>query len=142
MSHALFTNDWATAWKDNLNGSAAYKSSAATWEWPLVVVIQADPAVGVPEPLKVFLDLYHGECKEARPANAGDIEKAPFVLEGSPTTWRDILAGKKEVVAAIMTGGLKLSKGNMFSLAGYTAAATELVNCARTIDTALPPGLA
>ncbi|MFO0944435.1 MAG: SCP2 sterol-binding domain-containing protein [Planctomycetota bacterium] len=142
MGLAIFSKDWADSWKSNLNQSSAYKAAAATWEWPLVVVIQPDPGVGVPEALKVYLDLFRGDCKEARPATPEDIEKVPFVLEGSPSTWKDVLNGKKEVVAGIMTGMLKLSKGNMFSLAGYTTAATELVNAARGIDTEFPPGLA
>lgn len=142
MSHALFSADWANAWKENLNSSSAYKSAAATWEWPFVVVIQPDASAGVPEPLKVYLDLYRGECKEAAPATDAHIEKVPYVMEGSPQTWKDVLDGKKEVVAGIMTGALKLTKGNMFALAGYTAAATELLNSARQIDTEFPPGLA
>ncbi len=141
MASEWFSQAWAEEWCREINASEAYKKAAATWEWPLVLSLMADPGVGVTEDRAVWVDLYHGECRGARVAGQADLETAPYVVAGDPYTWKQVLDGRLEPLAALMQGRLKLVKGQVASLAAYAVAARELVIAARRVDTALPEGL-
>ncbi len=86
------------------------------------------------EDKEVYLDLWHGECREAKVATEGDFEKARFVIKADPFTWLDILEGKLETISAVMRGKLKLAKGGAIALTPHVRAAKELVNTVRKIE--------
>jgi putative sterol carrier protein len=138
MAIEVFTDAWAQAWKDALNDNAAYEKAAKTWEWPLVLVMEADPDENVPEDRAVYVDLYHGKCRGARTASPEDVAAAPYVITADPYTWREVMEGTLESISGIMRGRLVLTRGNMVVLARYVQAATELVNAATRIDSAFP----
>lgn len=138
----LFSAPWLAAWQRELNASAAYRDAAAQWEWPLILSITAeDPQAGDEGPDRsAYLDLWHGICREARPAAALDEESARFIISGSIAVWRQVLDGRLEVVSAIMLRRLSLDKGSVASLLGYIGAAKALVVTAAAIDTRYPEG--
>lgn len=138
MAHEVFTESWAQAWAEELNHSAAYAKSALTWEWPLVLVMEADPDENIPDPRAIYVDLYHGKCRAARVATAADLDSAPYVIAGDPFTWREVMDGQLEAIAGIMRGRLVLTRGNMVVLARYVPAATELVRAAARIESTFP----
>jgi putative sterol carrier protein len=138
MAIEVFTDEWAQAWKDALNESAAYEKAAKTWEWPLVLVMEADPDENVPADRAVYVDLYHGKCRAARTASPEDVAAAPYVITADPYTWREVMEGTLESISGIMRGRLVLTRGNMVVLARYVQAATELVHAATRIDSAFP----
>ncbi|MDI3328935.1 MAG: SCP2 sterol-binding domain-containing protein [Alicyclobacillaceae bacterium] len=141
MGVPVFGPEWAKQWGERLNQNVQYRQSAQTWEWPLVLVMERDPSVGLEEDRAVYLDLWHGECREARAATPEDQEKAPYVISADPYTWKQVLDGELEAISSIMRGRLKLVKGNMSTLSGYVMAAKYLVESALGIDTELPEGL-
>ncbi len=138
MAYEVFTDEWAEAWKNELNQSASYAKAAQTWEWPMVLVMDADPDEMIPEQRAVYVDLYHGQCRSARVAAPDDLDTAPYVITADPYTWREVMEGNLEAIAGIMRGRLVLTRGNMVVLARYVAAATELVNAAARIESAFP----
>lgn len=138
MPHEVFTEEWAHAWKNELNQSASYEQAAKTWEWPLALVMEADPDESVPEDRAVYVDLYHGKCRDARVASAEDLEQAPYVISADPYTWREVMEGTLEAISGIMKGRIVLTRGNMVVLAQYVSAARELVDAATRIDSAFP----
>ncbi|MBE3557179.1 MAG: SCP2 sterol-binding domain-containing protein [Firmicutes bacterium] len=140
MSVPFFSEAWANVWKEKLNASDAYHTAAANWEWPLVVVFKADPDLGIDEDIGIYLDLYHGECREARLATPQDQEKVPYVISADAYTWKQILNRELDPIMGIMQGKMKLEKGDMATLAGYVLAAKELVNTALEIETSFPEG--
>lgn len=140
MAVEVFTDDWAQAWKNALNSSAAYRAQAETWEWPLVLVMEADPDEHVPETRGVYVALYHGQCLEARMATAADLQEAPYVISADPYTWREVMEGTLEAISGIMRGRLVLTRGNMVVLARYVGAASELVHAAAGIESVFPGG--
>ncbi len=137
MSLDLFGADWLNAWQRELNANVAYRDAAAQWEWPLILC-----ACGEDGSQKVcaYLDLWRGECREARPAIAQDDERARFSISGSFAVWKQVLDGRLEVVSAIMLRRLTLDKGSVSSLLGYIGAAKALVVTAAALDTAYPVG--
>ena len=141
MSHVVFSEDWVAAWAAAICESEEYRAAAQRWVWPLLFVLRADPAHGVTADHRVWLDLWKGECREARMGTADDVARAGFVLSADAPTWREVLEGKLDPVAGIMRGRLKLEKGSMMTLAMHTGAARALVATAARVDAAFPDAL-
>ncbi|MFS8641490.1 MAG: SCP2 sterol-binding domain-containing protein, partial [Symbiobacteriaceae bacterium] len=57
-------------------------------------------------------------------------------------TWKQVVDGRLDPLAAMLRGKLKIVKGNMAVLAGYVTAAKELVNSAQQVETEFPEGVA
>jgi putative sterol carrier protein len=142
MARELFTLEWAQAWRDQIGANAAYQAAARSWQWPLVLVMKADAGLGLPEERCIFLDLYQGECRDARVATAEDLAATPFLLSADPRTWRQVLERRLEPIPGLMRGKLRLVKGSLASLLPYVMAAKELVESAARVDTSYPGELA
>ncbi len=135
----IFTAPWAEAFCQALNANERYRRVARTWEGALLLVMEADPARGIPATRAVFLDLHHGQCRAARAAAPDDAAHAPYVLTATPAVWKAILQGELPPIAAILRGKLRLTKGNMMALVPHVRAAQELVATAARLPTAFPP---
>lgn len=133
MSFQIFSKDWALAWQQQLNENQAYRKAAAKWEWPLVLILD-DPQA----PQQIYLDLWQGHCREARPAIAADIETVPYVISAPTEKWQQILSGEIDPMIALMRGHMKLDKGKMFALARYGSAAKQLVLSAAKVPGYFP----
>jgi putative sterol carrier protein len=136
-----FSAAWSQACCERMNESAAYRAAAAGWEGATVLVMAADPARGVDADRAVWLDLHDGACRGTRPATDDDLASAAYVLRADPATWERLLSGEAEPVAAVMSGKLRLVRGNLFALAKYAAAAQEMVAAAGEVGGTFPaPG--
>ncbi|WP_207711512.1 SCP2 sterol-binding domain-containing protein [Sulfobacillus harzensis] len=138
MGYEVFTLEWAKAWKDELNRTDKYKKAGRTWEWPMVLLMEPDARVGIDTERAVYVDLFHGECREARPATAEDLAAVPYIVKADAETWRDLRDGRIEAIGAILRGRMQLEKGSMLVLARYVAAATELTRAVSRIQTVFP----
>jgi putative sterol carrier protein len=138
MPISVFSDDWATRCADVLNGNPAYRQAAATWEGALVLLMvsERDPASA----WRVYLDLWHGECRLARAAIEADESHARYVLTGTVTSWQLVLTGKVAPLLAIMTGKLRVAKGSLAELIPYVNAAKELVAAAAAVEAEFPEG--
>ncbi len=140
MAAEVFSDAWAKAWCTKLNGSEAYQKAAASWEGALILVVEADPSLGIQENRAVYLDLWHGACRDARAATPEDFEDAAYVITADPYSWKQVLEGQLEPISAIMRGKLKLTKGSVASLAPFVLAARELVAAATQVEASFPEG--
>ena len=136
----IFTDAWVKCWADKLSASDAYRTAASTWEGDIVVVMEPDDSMGVADWQSVYLDLWHGDCREARVATQQDEQEAAYVISASAVSWKEILEGSLDPIMALMRGRLSLKKGNLASLLPYTSAAKELVVAAREVETVFPEG--
>jgi putative sterol carrier protein len=134
----LFSQEWANAAAVVLAASAGYQKAAATWEGAMIFTLQADPSLGLPEPRSVYFDLWHGQCRLAKAAEATDFDKAQYIVSADAFTWKQVVGGSLEPIAGLLRGKLKLTKGNMAVLARYVLAAKELVACAGSVPSRLP----
>jgi putative sterol carrier protein len=140
MAAEIFTNDWAQLWNDSINANEDYKKAATKWEGAIAMVMTPDPAMGVPEERIVIADLWHGDCRNAKAAEAADLEDTPYLIKAEPSAWKSVLAGKTDPIVGLMGGKLKLAKGSLFALLPYAKAAKELVRSAIDVDTSFPDG--
>ncbi|HEV2851311.1 MAG TPA: Fis family transcriptional regulator [Thermoanaerobaculia bacterium] len=140
MSYEMFTHDWAVACGDQIRANEEYRKAARNWRWPVVLTMKADAKLGLPE-RSVFLDLFEGDCREARVARAADLGAVPYIISADPSTWKRVLERDLEPIPGLMRGKLKLVKGSLVSLLPYVNAAKEMVAAAANVDTRFPSGL-
>jgi putative sterol carrier protein len=136
----VFTEAWCDACCARLNTRDAYRTAAADWEGAVVLEMAADPERGIAEDRAVWLDLDHGVCREARVASDADREAAAYLLRADAATWERLLGGEADPVSAVMMGKLKLTRGNLFTLAKYAPAAREMVAAAGEVGGTFPAG--
>ncbi|HEY2805533.1 MAG TPA: SCP2 sterol-binding domain-containing protein, partial [Gemmatimonadales bacterium] len=117
MDEYLFSDAWALAWQAEINANEAYRESAATWEDPVAFAVEGDGGRAV------FVDLWHGECRAARVAVPGDVDRAPYVISGDAASWEEVLDGTLEPLSALVTGRLRLVKGSIGALAFHIKSA-------------------
>ncbi|MCI0394636.1 MAG: SCP2 sterol-binding domain-containing protein [Chloroflexi bacterium] len=128
------SDQWIKELKEKLNASPAYAEAAKTWEGDIMFVVTAVP--NAPDAY-LYVDLWHGECRDAR-AVAGPQEKsAEFVISAPLPVWRKVVEGRLDPIRGLVSRQLKL-QGNMMKVMKAPKAAVELVNCTTQIDTAWP----
>jgi len=134
----VFSAAWGAAWRDEINQSRGYRRAGARWDDTVVFVMSPSPfADGVAE-RGVLLDLSLGHCRDARAASNGDLAAASFVIAADPDTWRRVLAGKLDIIMAIMQKRFTLRRGTMAELLPHASAAHELLAAARRVKAEFP----
>src|SRR5690242_12525166 len=103
------TDEWAQAFRAEIENSAAYRKAAAGWKHgALAFVVRAAPALGVTEPIALWLDLEAGRCHGARIVSASEAARAPFCVEGAYADWKAVVRRELDPVKAIVTRRLAL----------------------------------
>lgn len=129
------TDEWAKALQVELNNSEAYRKAAAKWEGDFYFVIDKGSAVA--EDTYMYLDLWHGEAREAYLVEDPSEKETAFTLRAPLETWQGVLNKKIDPIRGIMTRQLQL-QGNMMKIMKSPKAATELVESAIRVDTEWP----
>jgi putative sterol carrier protein len=137
----VFTEEWSRACCHALNQRPNYAAVAAGWRDAVVLVMGADPSLGIHDDRAVFLDLYEGACRGTRLATDHDRATAPFVLRAEAASWRRLLAGETDAVSAVLSGQLRLERGNLMAMAQHAPAAREMLAAAAEAGGVFPtPG--
>ena len=135
MAILFAADEWAKALQLELNGSDAYRKAAAKWEGDFYFVVEKGS--GVPEDVYMYLDLWHGEARDAYLEKDSTAQKPAFTLRAPLEIWKGVLDKKIDPIRGIMTRQLQL-KGNMMKIMKAPKAATELVESAARVDTEWP----
>ena len=135
MGIRFATDEWVKALKDELNKSEGYRDSAKTWEGDFYWIITGMP--GEDKEVHLYVDLWHGECRDAFRTSDPTVKTPEFVIEAAYPVWRKVVDKKLDPIQGMVTRQLKL-KGNMLKIMKAPKAATELVHCATLVDTAWP----
>jgi putative sterol carrier protein len=132
----FFPSDpWIKALMEDLNNSQAYLDAAKNWEGDFYFVIQ--PGGTHTKTVMLYMDLWHGKCREAFEAVDPDSKKPVFLLAGPVATWKRVMTKKLDPMQAMITGQLKLS-GNMAMIMKNVRAAKELVESCTRVPTDFP----
>lgn len=124
MAAPFPSQTWADQFQQVLNTNDAYKSAAQTWEGDVLLVIEGSGGL--------YLDLWHGACREATYMTATSTKRAAYTITATMENWRKVLAGQLEPVQGMMTRQLRLD-GNLMKLMQHLKAAQELVKCAAKV---------
>ncbi len=137
MAYLFPSDDWVAAFKESVNTSESYQKSAAKWEGDFYFVVSAGGALE--DPVTFYLDLWHGECRDAYVVKGDDDKKPEFIIEGTMNVFRQIFDGKLDPIKALVGRKLKL-KGNLGKVMRSIKATLDLVAAAGSVDTVYPDG--
>ena len=138
MAEVMFlTEEWVQAFKESVRNSPSYKEAAKTWEGDITLVIKADSKVGMADDVYLYMDLWHGDCRDMRLVPKEEGESAKFVITASYDRWKQVAKAELEPVKGMMQGKLKL-KGNLPYIVRYVQAGRELINCTSKIPARFP----
>jgi len=130
--YELGSAEWLKALKESINSSQAYADAARTWEGDFYFII--DPGGAIEKEIVMYMDLWHGACREAYPV-ADRSEKTPvFVINAPESVWRKVIGKKLDPIQGLMTRQLKL-KGDIVKIMKAVKAAKELVECTTRVPT-------
>jgi putative sterol carrier protein len=131
-----FTQAWADALREAINGDAAYQRAATTWTWPVALVLDAAPDLDYHADTAVEFTLDRGTCTAAQVLHPAAVT-APFVLRAPYAVWKRIVRGALDPVMAVALRHVSL-KGSLTTLMLHAGAAKALIACARTVPTHFP----
>jgi len=135
MAYLFPSAEWVDAFKDAINANESYRKSAAKWEGDFYFIIS--PKGPIKEPFVMYLDLWHGECREAHVVTDMDELKPEFVIEGTLAVYKQIFDKKLDPIRALVSRKLKL-RGNLAKIMRAVKATLDLVNSAASVDTVYP----
>jgi putative sterol carrier protein len=142
MSKPLFpSQEWVQELKRELNTSPAYADAAKHWEGDFYFVIEPDQDSLIQHPVYLYMDLWHGTCRDAHLEPDASTKHPAFVMSGHYSKWKRVVTGKLDPIQGLMTGQLKL-KGNMVMIMKNVKAAQEMVRACTRIDAAFPDKVA
>ena len=134
MTLSFPSDVWIKALMDDLNASQAYLDAAKNWEGDFYFIIE--PGGTLQEPVTLYMDLWHGKCREAFVVN-GHQKEPVFRLSGPVSTWKKVITKRLGPIQALMTGQLRLT-GNMAMVMRNVSAARELVESCTRVPTDFP----
>ncbi len=124
------------AYQDAINANEAYRAAGKDWTFGVVaMVVNADPSLGIPEDLCMWLDVHQGSCRGCKLMPAKDAQAADFMITAPYATWRTVIEGGLDPTKAMMQNKLKLVKGNMPTMVRFVTASKELVKSSEKIPT-------
>lgn len=126
MAYKFPSPEWVEQFYSAINGSDAYANAAKNWEGDVSLVIEDGPAI--------YLDLWHGECRNAEYVEDPESKDAEFIISTNMEKWQKVLAGKLDPVQGMVTRQIKLN-GNLVKIMKNVKASQELVKCATTVPT-------
>ncbi|HNY64334.1 MAG TPA: SCP2 sterol-binding domain-containing protein [Deltaproteobacteria bacterium] len=141
--YIVFLPEWVKAWEQYIQNDAKYKSVALpNWENPIIIHLQANPALGLDHDIFVKMDLWHnGECRSIRYIPSSEVGKpGDFVITGSVERWLSVARKQLDVVKGMMQGKLKL-KGDLPTVVRAVKAAVRLVETVGEVGCRYPDEL-
>src|SRR5438046_8725414 len=82
--HAFPSAEWVAAYEAAINASDDYRSASTEWtHGSVALVMPAQPAIGVPDDVGIWLALDRGVCRAATLVARKDAQPAPFGLPGA-----------------------------------------------------------
>lgn len=128
--------EWCAAYKDAINANADYKVVGRDWtHGPVAMVVTAEPAIGLPTDLAMWLDVHQGECRGCRLVSREEAENAAFVIVASHARWKEVIRKQLDPTKGLMQGKLKLTKGHMPTMVKYVTASKGLVESTSRVPT-------
>jgi putative sterol carrier protein len=135
MAYVFPSGEWAAQLQTKVNNDEAYAQSAKTWEGDFYFIVEAGP--GIKDPIKLYVDLWHGKCRDAYLVAGSENKQPEFTISGTLDTYRKVFDKKLDPIQALMTRRLKV-QGNMMKIVRSVKPTLDLVNCCSLIDTVYP----
>ena len=126
---------WVAAYESAINGSDDYRQASTEWtHGSVALVLPAQPAIGVPEDVGIWLDLDRGVCRGARLVSRAQAQQASFVLTAEYRYWKQIIRKELGPIAGIMQRKVALI-GSLPIVVRFIKSAEALVDAATRVPT-------
>lgn len=133
MSAVFPSAEWLNLLQEKLNTDARYAEIARNWEGDLIISIE--PEGNLKEKLNIYLDLWHGKCRQvAYGVNQDDYPKVAFILRAKYSDIVAIATGKLNPMTAMMTSKLKV-QGSMAYMMRNVPTVLDFVRCVQEVTT-------
>lgn len=129
------SDTWAKALMEVLNSDADYAQTARNWEGDLTFFVEPEGLLA--KPILLYLDLWHGQCREARELGEPNEKKAAFTLSAPLSVFVRILQGKLDPMQAMMTRQLKVNGSMVYMMKNVPTVLKFVKTCAK-VDTEFP----
>jgi putative sterol carrier protein len=129
------SDPWIKALMAELNANPAYQSAAKNWEGDLIFIIE--PGGRLAQPVTLYMDLWHGQCRDAFVVDDSKPVDPVFRLSGPVEIWKKVITRELDVIHVLMTGKLKV-RGNLAAIMRSVKAAQELVATCARVETEFP----
>jgi len=123
---------WIKALKDVLNSDAEYAQIAHNWEGDIVFLVEPDSPQS--RPICMYIDLWHGQCREAGELVSPNQKKAAFTLSATLPVFTKIVQGKLDAMQAMITRQLKVT-GSMVYMMKNVPTVLKFVKCTQKVET-------
>jgi putative sterol carrier protein len=134
MMAGLFPEErWVASLIEKLNSDPDYARIAHKWEGDLMFVIEPDDQF--PNHTFIYMDLWHGKCREAVLLSNANDRQAAFVISGPYSHFNRVLAGEWHPMQTLLTRKLHIS-GNMAYLMRNMPTVIDFVRCCQEVTSA------
>lgn len=137
MAVPAFSDEWARAFKDEINQSGVYKQAAKGWKWTVGLVVEAEPNRNFPEARGIVMDLFEGEARDVKVGSATEAQACDFVITAPYSRWKQVATKELDATRGMLQGKLKL-KGDLPTIVRYTKASQEMTECTTRVPVTWP----
>lgn len=122
--------EWVQTLMEKLNSDERYAQIARNWEGDMV--FQIEPGDPLADGLRLYLDLWHGKCRDGYILDGSQEVKPVFTLKGTYQNYVRLLKGELEPMQALLTRKLGV-QGNMAVLMRSVPTVLDFVRCCREV---------
>ncbi len=130
MAGIFPSEEWVLDLKEYLNSDEKYAEKAKKWEGDVIFAI--DPAGALEEKTRIYLDLWHGKCRDAYLIPKGEEQDAAFIFRAPFNNFVRVLKGELDPMQAMLTRKLVV-KGSMPYMMRNVPTVLEFVRCAQDV---------
>lgn len=123
------SEEWVKETCEALSNSELYSEDASDWEKTSTFVIEKDPEHGLEEDKYYWMDLWHGECKEACEMDSPDEKETDFTFTAPLREFKKLFKKEMTPNAMLLRGIIELD-GDMAYMMKHMPAAdafTEVI---------------
>lgn len=122
--------EWLMALQAKLNQDEKYAQVARNWEGDMLYVIE--PSGPLKERVMYYLDLWHGQCRQAYVVREDQAIKPAFILKAPYENYVRLLKGELDPMQALLTRKIGV-QGNMTMLLRNVPTVLDFVRCCREV---------
>lgn len=139
MSIPFPSEAWANAFGDAVNQNEDYQKHGKPWTFgDVAMIVRAEPEAGVPEEAGMVLDVHEGRCRGVQYLIGEGKAEAAFEIIAPYATWKEVIEGRLDPIAAMMQGKLDLRKGHLPTMIRFVESSRALVKSAAIVPTEFP----
>jgi putative sterol carrier protein len=124
------STEWLNTLNDQLNVDERYAQIARNWEGDMVIVVE--PGGEVIQPVRWYIDLWHGKCRGVAVLEEGEDKKATLTLRGPYENFVRLLKGEAQPMQALLSRDIHVH-GNMAILMRSVPTVLDFVRCCREV---------